>query len=64
MLAIAQHSFTLVQLDLRFRPINVIAKAIGDVGKLVVRQANHASIRHRESRIVSSNDRFSSRRFG
>jgi hypothetical protein len=64
MLAIAQQSFALVQLDLRFRPKNVVAKTIGDIGKLVARQANHASIRHREFRIVSSNDRFSSRRLG
>jgi hypothetical protein len=56
MFAVTQHSLTLVQSDLRFRPINVIAKTVGDVGKLVVRQANHSSMGNREFRIVSGDE--------
>ena len=61
--AVAQKSFALVQSDFRFRPINVTAQTVRDVGKLVVRQANHASVGGRKFRIVSGNDRFAPRRF-
>jgi hypothetical protein len=38
MLAVAQKNFSLRQGDLPFRLINVIAKTVGNVGELVVRQ--------------------------
>jgi hypothetical protein len=44
MLAVAQKNFALRQGDLPFRLINVIAKTVGNVGELVVRQANRASV--------------------
>jgi hypothetical protein len=37
MLAVAQKNFALMQGDLPFRPINVIAKTVGNVGELAVR---------------------------
>jgi hypothetical protein len=53
----------LMQGDLPLRLINVIAKTVGNVGELVVRQANRASVGNGKFRIVDGNDRFAPSRF-